>query len=331
MSIEKSVEESRLDVATEIARYLRQQQESSKRNEEKSSTIKSSDSKSDSIEKEKKHGAADGKETVPPNSAQSQGTTKQLKGQSVPLKSILHHPSVHSEQQHKSPSQQPETAENVDHFNQYRKYPHKVSTRPSRPTHLPYQNQSTNEVDECNPEKDRQSRAVSEDENVDQLVEDFNNNNSHINVAMTKMEEGEHSYNNSGNYEQQYYQNPYVEDAVNRPQWQPPPIGHPPFPIAAHSPPMFVKAINEPYIEQPPEYMHTIEDMMHQQRMAVRAVSPTAPFEMNLPSPNSPLLFDHRMAVSYHNYGSTNGTAVMQHYPQQQFYADPPMHQYNDF
>lgn len=333
ISIEKSVEESRLDVATEIARYLRQQQENNKRNEEKSLTIKSNDSKNDSIEKEKKHGTGNGKETVPGNSVQPLSTTKQSKGQSVPLKSILHHPSVHSEQQHKSPSEQPETTENVDHYREYRKYPHKVSTRPSRPTHLPYQNEPKKEQYQCNGEKESPSRAVSDDENVDQLVDDFNNNNSHMNVPMTTTNTGErdHIYSNTGNlltnFDQHYYQEAHVEDVVNGRQWEQP-IVHQPFPPPAHaSPAMFsMKAINEPFIEQPPEYMHTMEDMIQQQRMPFRAFSPTPPLEMNLSSPNSPLLYDHRMAVSYHDYGATNGT-VMQQYPQaQQFYAGQPMH-----
>lgn len=332
-SIEKSVEESRLNIATEIARYL-SQQESSKRteeaNKEKSSTIKSNQNKTESLERDGKHPGTDGKETtLLTNSVQALGA-KTSKGQSVPLKSILHHPSVHSEQ-HKALSQQQET-DNVDHFAQYRKYPHKISNnRPSRPTHLPYQNHSAKEY-QCNGEVDGGQSRPQSDENLDQLVQDFNNNNSD-NAPVTMTNEGGEQYNNAANNfagSNEHHYGHYAEERGDRLHWDPP-VPVPPFPpLQSHLPAMHLQALDKPFIDHPPEYMnagamHTVAyDMVnHRHDQLARTVSPTPPSEMNLSSPNSPLLYDHRMAV-YQDYGSTNGTM---HYPEpQQFQMGPPMH-----
>ncbi len=185
---------------------------------------------------------------------------------------------------------------------------------------------------QCNGEGESGQSRPQSDENLGQLVEDFNNNNSQ-NVPMTMTNEGGEYYNNLGNnypVQDDHHYKHYADERVNHLRWEPPvpPLSFPP--PQSHLPPMHLESVNKPFIDQPPEYMNaammhnTMDHVINQHDQMSRTVSPTPPSEMNLSSPSSPLLYDHRMAV-YQDYGSTNGTQM--HYSQaQQFQDGPPIH-----
>jgi len=272
-SIEKDYEESRLNVATEIAKYL-SQQESRKTEEADDKELKANNKDEVNISEEKQ-----------PTSVEEEHESKTRRGSKsavagkgqMPLKSILHQPT----QNHQSHFCQ----EQVDYFKEYRKYPH-VSQ--PRPTQLSYQNHSFKDYQED--EKQTQILKQESDEqemkeDIDQLVEDYNNNNrfpgpmavnyNYYTSASTQWDQirlhHEYSY---PQYKSSHYINP---------------------PIASSAPIV--------PIDQMTSAAARLGEMS-------RVLSPTPPPDLNLASPNSPLLYEQRI---YQGYGSANGH--LQQYP----------------
>lgn len=290
-SIEKSVEESRLNVATEIAKYLTDQEASRRGNEGKATIIVGHSSKEVNEEKaecEKKRTdtSEETESGVKTDLPRPYCPSKQGKGQPVPLKGILHQSSVQAEQYTLSPGK---SAEQVDYFAQFRKYPHQVSARPPRPTQLSCQKHSfpeglLNNESNC--------QAGPDEEDLDQLVDDFNNNTKNTSNAPMFMT------GPGPNFQYSHY----PKEALDRREWE--------------SAPMYDN-------EQQPEYTN-VSNVTPIERL--RAISPTAPSQLNASSPSSPLLYDNRMAL-YYDYGSTKGANPCQQTPQYHHYPQYPHQQ----
>lgn len=303
-TIEKNFEESRLNVATEIAKYL-SNQEASKRKETTTEEVikQTNENKSHEVMtkeiNEDRQCATESEEKRRPSvpSVTGKGKNPQL-----PLKSILHHPSqsranVHPEHE--------DDYDQMDYFKQYRKYPQKVA-QPARPTQLSYQNQSFKEYQQGDGKEGDNSKEVSEvEEDLDQLVHDFNNNNRHE-PSSAHLGEGPPQY---GYYRQ------------GTAQWQVQPNN---FAIVPHYP----QVQSPDYLS--PSMMHTTMGQMDQMalnrvRQMGRAMSPTPPSELNLSSPSSPLLYEQQRGSMYqqypqYGYGSTNGPVTSSQYHQQHMY-----------